>query len=207
MKKQDRPGSKSRQAIGPLPGEGTLSSAARAVRPSIAAHGWGRALINAFILWHLFALAIWLMPASAIWQTCIDWVRPYITFTGFMPTWSMFAPTPPSRDFYVEARITYANGQLRSWKYPRVGDPGPLDWYRNERFYKLIENGQLEENRMVWPSLARYAAQRNNIYPHNPPVSAALVRYFVDVPPPGAPFPPYHTYVFYETPILPQDLR
>jgi hypothetical protein len=187
--------------------EQVVSQRARQMQQPIARSGWGRMLVNAFILWHLFALTIWLLPESQLRRNFIGLVSPYMTSTGLMQSWAMFAPNPPSVDVFVEARIAFANGQVRDWSYPRLGDPGLLDWYRNERFYKLIENGHMDENRMVWPSLARYAARRNNSDPRNPPVSVALVRHFGTIPPPGGSFGPYQAYAFYGTPILPQDLR
>ena len=67
---------------------------------------------------------------------------------------------------------------VRSWVYPRMADMGYIERYRSERFRKLIELGHPDEHRVVWPSLARYAARRNNIDPRNPPVSVALVRHW-----------------------------
>jgi hypothetical protein len=173
----------------------------------LARRRWGRVLINAFILWHLFALTIWLLPESALRESCIGVVSPYMTLTGFMQSWGMFAPNPAGVEFYIEARVTYADGRVRRWVYPRMVDMGYIERYRRERFRKLIEMANPDENRVVWPSLARYAARRNNTDPRNPPVSVAMVRHFRAIPPPGLPFGPYQTYMFYEAPVLPGDLR
>src|SRR5205809_458154 len=66
---------------------------------------WGRLAVNAFILWHLFALGIWLMPNSALRQDYVELVFPYLSFTGLVQNWSMFAPNPAETDVYVEARV------------------------------------------------------------------------------------------------------
>jgi hypothetical protein len=179
----------------------------RPVRPSIAGCWWGRILINAFILWHLFALTIWLLPESALRQSCIGLVSSYMTSTGFMQTWTMFSPNPAPVEVYVEARITYADGRARSWIYPRMASMGYIERYRRERFRKLIEMAHPDVNSMVWPSLARYAARRNDVYPRNPPVSVSLVRHFRAIPPPGLLFAPFQTYVFFRTPVGPGNLR
>ena len=169
--------------------------------------GWRRPLINAFILWHLFALTIWLLPASALRESFAQNVLPYMTLTGLMQSWTMFSPDPSKLDMYVEARLTYADGQVRSWIYPRMINLGYFERYRHERFRKFIELAHLEDNRMVWPSVALYPARVNNLSPHNPPVQVQLVRHFRFTPPPGNTWPPYQTYTFYTQPILPQDLR
>src|SRR5438132_1633130 len=150
MTKQDRGSSKSRQAMGSPRVEpaASLGVAVRPVLPSIGARGWGRMLINAFILWHLFALTIWLLPESALRQSCFGLVSPYMTWTGFMQSWSLFSPNPAPMEVYVEARITYADGRVRSWVYPRMVNMGYLERYRRERFRKLIEMAHPDENSM-----------------------------------------------------------
>jgi len=168
---------------------------------------WGRAAINLFLLWHLYALTIWLLPQSALRESCVQTVTPYMTFTGLMQSWTMFSPDPSKLDMYVEARITYANGQERSWTYPRMINLGYIERYRHERFRKFIELAHLEDNRMIWPSVARYAARVNNHYPHNPPVDVQLIRHFRFTPPPGGEWAPYQTSPFYKQAILEQDLQ
>ena len=168
---------------------------------------WGRLIVNVFVLWHLFALTIWLLPESALRQSCADIFRPYMTFTGLMQSWTMFSPDPSKLDLYVEARIKYADGQVRSWIYPRMSELGYVERYWHERFRKFIELTHLDQNQMVWPSLARYPARLNNVYPDNPPVQVQLVRHFRFTPPPGVPWPDYQTYTFFTLPILPRDLR
>jgi hypothetical protein len=181
--------------------------ALRSTPEPASGRGWRRLLINAFILWHLYALTIWLLPECALRQSCVQTVLPYMTFTGLMQSWTMFSPDPSKLDMYVEARVTYANGQTRNWVYPRMVDLGYVERYRHERFRKFIELAHLEENKMLWPSLARYPARVNNIYPNNPPVLVQLVRHFRFTPPPGAPWSPYQDYTFFTMPLLPQDLR
>jgi hypothetical protein len=207
MKKQDGGRSKSRQAMGSPRVEQPPSQPVRPAKQPLAGRWWGRILINAFILWHLFALTIWLLPESALRQSWIGLVSPYMTWTGFMQSWSLFSPNPAPMEVYVEARITYADGRARSWVYPRMVNMGYLERYRRERFRKLIEMAHPDENRVVWPSLARYAARRNNLNPGNPPVSVALVRHFRAIPPPGLLFAPFKTYLFFQMPVRSGDLR
>src|SRR5215212_11118372 len=101
--------------------------------------GWQRFGLNAFILWNLFSVGIWLLPNSALRQSCAELVRPYLMITGLAQGWTMFSPNPSDVDLYIEARITYANGQVRGWNYPRMIDMGYVERYRRERFRKMIE--------------------------------------------------------------------
>src|SRR5580658_2682380 len=90
----------------------------RMLRPTL--RYWRRIGLTVFISWHFFAIAIWLMPSSEIQTDALTLVRPYMTATGFMQGWNMFAPNPYTLDVYVETRIHYADGSVRSWTYPRM---------------------------------------------------------------------------------------
>ena len=81
-----------------------------------------RFAINCFICYHLCALAVWNLPYTAEGLTgkMAPYFRGYMTSTGLMQGWSMFAPNPDASDIYFEARITYADGTVRSWDFPRM---------------------------------------------------------------------------------------
>jgi len=207
LQQRDNSRTRSRNDLPPsgrdLPPEGTASAAA----DGSAGFSWSRFWLNAFILWNLFALGIWLLPNSELRQTVSEVVRPYLMLTGLAQGWTMFSPNPSDVDLYIEARITYADGQVRGWSYPRMIDMGYVERYRRERFRKMIEIANQDTSRMVWPSLARYAARRNNTDPRNRPVAVDLVRHFRIVPPPGFPWGPFRTFVCFKTKISPEDLR
>ncbi len=153
---------------------------------------WNRRLINLFILWHAFALFMWLMPAnSAIVQAFVGVVRPYMVITAFAQSWSMFSPNPDKMDVYLEAKITYANGQTKSWEFPRMVHYGYVKRYEEERWRKMTENVTHGSNQNLWPMMARYAARVNDSDPHNPPVRVALIQHSRLIPPPGQAIPPY----------------
>ena len=153
---------------------------------------WKRRVVNLFIVWQAFALFIWLVPGnSAIVQALVGVVRPYMTVTAFAQSWSMFSPNPDHLDVYLEARITYADGQILSWDYPRMVHLGYVKRYEEERWRKMTEVVTHGSNQNLWPALARYAARVNNPRPKNPPVSVELIQHSRLIPPPGQTIPPY----------------
>lgn len=172
---------------------------------------WGRRLVNAFIAWHLFAVAVWLLPHD--WpliqdlapQTNDGAVRGYLTLTNFSQDWQMFAPEPDRRDQSIQAAITLADGRTLLYAFPRMSDLGYTERYRRERFRKLVEVAGHDFR--VWPALARYAARRSVGDPHNPPVRVVLVKRFRDIPPPGQPMSPFQTVPICSVPVSPEDLR
>ena len=153
---------------------------------------WKRRLINLFIIWHAFALFVWLMPgSSAIGQAFSGVVRPYLTITAFAQNWNMFSPNPDKMDVYLEAKITYANGQTKSWEFPRMVHLGYVKRYEEERWRKMTEVVTHGSNQNLWPMLARYAARVNNPDPKNPPVRVEMIQHSRIIPPPGQAIPPY----------------
>ena len=153
---------------------------------------WTRRAVNLFLLWHAFALFIWLMPSSsAIVQAFVGLVRPYMVVTAFAQSWSMFSPDPDHLDVYLEARITYANGKMLSWEFPRMAHLGYVKRYEEERWRKMTEVATHGGNHLLWPALARYAARVNDPDPKNPPVSVELFQHSRIIPPPGQPLPAY----------------
>lgn len=152
----------------------------------------GRTAISLLILWHAFALFIWLMPGNTpIVQACLGIVRPYLVTTSLAQSWQMFSPNPDNTDVFLSARITYADGRVRPYTFPRMVSMGYAERYREERWRKFTEVGTHSVQPMLWAAFARYAARVNNHTPNNPPVSVEIIRHSRQVPPPGTPLPPY----------------
>ena len=175
---------------------------------------WGRAAINLFIVWHLFAVTIWLLPYnSAIVPPCANVVHNYMVGTGFAQSWSMFSPSPDKMDVYLEAQVSYADGEKRSWLFPRMVHMGYVKRYQEERWRKLVELATHGGNEMLWPALARYAARVNDYDTQNPPMSVEIIQHSRIVPPPGQAIPPYTVAPLQTgngpsiTPIRPEDLK
>lgn len=179
---------------------------------------WSRAAINVFIVWHLFALFIWLVPNnSAIVQACVGPHSPvnlYMTLTGFAQSWTMFSPTPDHLDVTLEARILYADGETRSWFFPRMARMGYAQRFEEERWRKLVEIvTHNNSTQMLCAAMARYAARVNNIDSQNRPVSVELFEHSRQIPPPGDPIPPITIQPLQTgngpsiTPIRPEDLK
>ena len=116
-------------------------------------------------------------------------VRPYMTATAFAQSWNMFSPNPDRLDVYLEAQITYRDGEKRSWTFPRLAHMGYVRRYQEERWRKIVEVSTHGGNQMLWPALARYAARVNDYDSQNPPVSVELIQHSRQVPPPGQPMP------------------
>ena len=172
---------------------------------------WRRRLINGFIVWQIFCVAIWLMPPS--WTIVGDIlpadgsgpVRAYMTITLFMQSWQMYAPNPDNRDIWIDAKVQYKDGTTRLWALPRVKDMSYARRYPAERLRKWVEVAS--RNATLWYPLARYAARSCDTNPANPPVTVVLRQHVRLTPPLGRPTAPPTTTALCIAQFKPEDLR
>src|SRR3569833_1128704 len=171
---------------------------------------WARIAVTVFVCWHLIALGIWTTPQmGSQFPVIAGWVRTYLTTTGFNQGWTMFAPNPYATDVYVECRIHYTDGTVRSWYYPQLYRMNYWLRYQKERWRKYVEVANLDQYRYLWPPMAKYGAKVNNLYPNNPPVSVDLIAHKHIVPPPDQPSTkiPWQDFQITSVSIAPEDLK
>ena len=167
-----------------------------------------RVLINAFLLFHLFVILVWSFP---IRPRSLGRIRkviaPYMIWSGLTQGWALFAPDPQYINVYLEAEITYRDGQKKIWKFPMPQDFGYYRRYFMERERKWSsDNLRLDDNAFLWPDAARYVARVNND-PKNPPATIALVRHWSFISPPRSGQPEtWNQYTFFTYSVLPGDL-
>ena len=102
----------------------------------------GRLLIGGLLLWHLVAVATWLMPDKDCLSTFRNPARgvfaTYLTRTTTDQGWGMFAPNPPRSNVFLKVMVTDANGDswdLRTDVYAPEQMPQPWIW--NDRMRKI----------------------------------------------------------------------
>src|SRR5688572_25624170 len=144
---------------------------------------WKRRLISAFILFHLYIMAIWGLPGSTFRYIFTQPIADYVIESGLWHSWDMFSPDPLSLNFNVEALIDYQNGETRIWTFPRMERLGYWDRFQKERYRKWRERDRLDAFANVWDDTSRYIARLNDT-PTNHPVRVPLVRHWVPIPAP-----------------------
>src|SRR5688500_10191852 len=90
----------------------------KAPNPQRAA--WIFAFINAFIILQLYVIIFWGMPGSNFRNTMVRAVETYVIKIGLWHSWDMFSPDPLAVNFNVIAHITFADGTIRAWEFPRM---------------------------------------------------------------------------------------
>jgi hypothetical protein len=180
------------------------------LRQVLNARPWKRIAINLFLAFHILAIAGWCLPwNSLLAERFRVAIRPYMIWSGLFQAWDTFAPTPRSVNAYIEGTVILRDGQIRTWKFPRMEKLGFLERYYRERYRKFSENLPLERNAALWPEAGRYLA-RLHYDPANPPEIVMLIQYWSDIViQPNGTFQqgPLRAHVFWEHRFTPEDLR
>lgn len=109
----------------------------------------------------------------------------YCTPTGFWQFWDMFSPNPASTDVYVDALVTYRDGTVQRYEYPRIYKLGIGMKYVKERYRKFAERAAYPQYQYAWPAFAQNIARGAVHDQANPPTQVSLHIHKLDVAPPG----------------------
>ncbi|HET6385632.1 MAG TPA: hypothetical protein VFJ58_19750 [Armatimonadota bacterium] len=167
---------------------------------------WKKGVISAFIIFHVVAVASWLMPDSTIKQNLTTVTFWYVIPVGLWQAWDMFAPNPSGLNMYVHARVQNSDGSVWEYSLPRMNRLGFVARYAQERFRKYVENAHLDASRRFWPDMARWVARQDREQTGKIPTHVQLIRTWWEVPAPPpdtsqAPPEDWRTFTFYNTDI------
>lgn len=132
----------------------------------------------------------------------------YLLSTGFWQYWDMFSPNPSNVDVYCTADVTYRDGTVKRYHYPRIYDFPVWRKFFMERWRKFYERAGSADYRYLWPVFAQRLAEMNASDPNNPPVMVALHRHEFVIKPPGE--PPNRAYtdaLYFKHPVDQKQLR
>ncbi len=147
-----------------------------------------RFVITGFVLFHLLGMFCWALPIDLpLIQALKNFLHPYFSLCNLDQTWNMFAPDPLVANSYELAQITFEDGSLSIWSFPRMEDLSLLDRYKKERYRKFTNDWLWrEQHSELWPDTAHYIA-REASKSLKRPSSIRLIRYSSAIPSPGSP--------------------
>lgn len=128
----------------------------------------GRWVIGSLIIWHLIAVAGWLLPAKDSFKSFQPETRaivgPWLRLTQTTQGWGMFAPNPPRSNVFMKVLVTDAEGNVHDLKTDVYApEQKPIPWIWNDRRRKMNrriiggESGQSEWYRKWY---ARYQCRQ-----------------------------------------------
>ncbi|WP_165069171.1 hypothetical protein [Paludisphaera rhizosphaerae] len=141
--------------------------------------------VSAFVLFHMTATLVWVVPDSAVKATMFPWFRSYMIPLALWQAWGMFAPEPVQTSYTLEAEVSDAKGISRIYEFPKVAD---LPWWEKMpkfRYPKLAANLAVDEFKPLREVAARHAVRSLSVEPKSFPVTVQLYYQVVKPPPFG----------------------
>lgn len=148
-----------------------------------------RLVVSAFLVVHISATVLWVMPDCALQRRTNRFVRCYIFPLGLWQFWTMFAPDPMTLSYTLEAEAVDTQGIRYSFAFPRLEGYSPLERIPRFRHPKYAVNLSINEFREPREFAARHVARTLGLTADRYPVDVRLFYEFRDSPPPGGPRP------------------
>jgi hypothetical protein len=146
-----------------------------------------RLLISAFLVVHLGATLLWVMPECPIRQRTIGTVSCYIMPLGLWQFWTMFSPDPVPDTFTLEAEVVDSKGIRAVFSFPKLADYTPWQGIPRFRHSKYAANLAVESFDEPRKFAARHAIRQLNLPTDAFPVEVQLVYQIRPTQPPGQP--------------------
>ncbi len=146
-----------------------------------------RLLISAFLIVHLFAVAIINLPQSALRQLCIAPVVLYLLPVGLDQSWGMFAPNPVMHPATLEVLTADRNGIQRTFAFPKMTDFSIWRAMPRVRHSKYAANCGMAQSGAMREFAVRHAIRQLAIPADAFPVEAEILYQIRETPAPGEP--------------------
>lgn len=146
-----------------------------------------RLLISLFLVIHLSATMLWVLPPCPLRLRTIDLVSYYILPLGFWQYWTMFAPDPVRDTFTLEAEVVDAKGLRAVFTFPRLADYSVIQGIPRFRHSKYAANLSVDAFELPREFAARHVIRKLNLPADAYPVDVQLLYQVRPSTPPGSP--------------------
>jgi hypothetical protein len=151
-----------------------------------------KALIHAFVLFHLTAVVVWSLSGSPLRAPLEKKLHPrfarYMQPLGLWQSWIMFAPNPAMANAYLEAEVTFRDGSRATWPFPRMEKLGYVERFRRERYRKWANERIIfmfgKADPVLGEAAAKFAVRQLGGGAGKPLQTVELVQYRADIPAP-----------------------
>ena len=147
-----------------------------------------RMLISAFVVGHLGAVTLWVLPDCPIKARAMPTLAWYMLPTGQWQYWGMFAPDPIRDTATLEAVAVDARGMIHTFAFPRESDMSPWAASLHYRHAKYSANYALKDDFGASREFgARHVIRQLGLTAEVFPVDVQFVYQIRPTPPPGGP--------------------
>jgi hypothetical protein len=166
--------------------------------------------LSLFIVINLCIIILWSIPSCTLTEFLFAPIKNISQFSGLWQNFAMFSPNPRNVNLNYVALITYADGSVKLWQFPRMEHLNIIDKMIKERYRKFInDHVSNESEKMIWPDVARHLAYINNSNPNNPPKVISLRSFISEIPDLETNNKRKETesYTFFVYKVMPEDLK
>lgn len=158
---------------------------------AVRSRGWFRAAsrlgISAFLVFHMAATVIWVLPACPLRLRCADTVGYYILPLGQWQYWGMFAPDPVRDTITLEADAVDSRGLRTAFAFPKLADFSTWQGIPRFRHSKFAANQAVADLQLQREYTARHVVRQLRMPDEAFPVDVHLLYQIRATPPPGGP--------------------
>ncbi len=118
--------------------------------------------VNTFVITYVFVLTWWLLYPTPL-RTAIlkPFVSPVVYF-GLWQGWGVFSPNIRRTDVTLGANITYDDGMVYTWGFPRIDKCGLIEKMYMERYRKFgYDHANWDDHSYMWNDFSRYIGRIN----------------------------------------------
>src|SRR4051794_19513439 len=142
-----------------------------------------RLLISAFVVLHMAATLVWVMPPCPIRQRLIVASSRYLFPLGLWQAWAMFAPDPLRETVTLEAVATDAQGLRYGYAFPKLAQEPR--WKIVPKFRHPKYTLYVAEDKALREFAARHVVRQLGLPADVFPVDVQLFYQVRPAPPPG----------------------
>jgi hypothetical protein len=144
-----------------------------------------RKLAICALVFGYFALIItWINPIGPLQTTLMPTITPIIHTFGIGQSWSVFSPDVREANYHETALISFDDGLLKLYEFPRMQKLGLIERFRSEKFRKVFYDCMpWPDFKQFLPDFAKYIARANSC-PANQPDFVALIHHSCRTPSP-----------------------
>ena len=140
--------------------------------------------ISLLIFCYFFCICVWIAPSSQLRSALLKKVAPILTVTGLEQQWNLFGPEVRKINLHGMAIITFADGSMKLYEFPRMDKLDIWRRLKREKMRKMfVERIPTDNHRDFLPAICRSIACAN-ANPDNQPVEITLAYNWCNIPPP-----------------------
>jgi hypothetical protein len=170
-----------------------------------------KTVVSVAVLAYVFAVGVYLFPESPARTKLVAPMRGVIDYAGLWQSYVVFSPNPRTINVDVTAEISFSDGSMVTWHYPRMDQLNQIERIVKERYRKYgLEHLNNDKEAMLRKDFARYLARQYKAE-DKLPTQVKLIRHWAGIPAPalgmGKPLPPHlNHFTFYTYSVKPSDL-